>query len=449
MKKLYLALFLAAALYGSYSEKFTIGIGIVLALGALITFGVFKRKSADRIIDAGYTSGKKSFLVIKIFFLVGMISSIWINSGTIPGIVYYGIKFIDPTQFYIFVFIIVSAVAFLLGSSFGTVGTVGIALMAVGKGIGMDPNITGGAILSGAYFGDRTSPVSSSASLVAVLTETELYTNIKNMLKTTVIPFAVSALLYLVIADKNITSVGENPLSGMILKNFSLNFIIFIPILVILVSAVMKISVKISMLLSIISAALIGFLLQGYGLKELLESLIFGFSFKSDTPLRAIMKGGGVVSMWKACLVVFLSCFMAGIIQELKLLNGFDSILLRAKTRTQLFFATLVTSTITSAAGCNQSIAVVMTTEIMKPIYEDKNVTKEEFAVDIENSSVIIPALIPWNIAGLIPAGMIGLTSLEYLKYSFYLYLLPLIVLAVYQIKNMSCLKSGRTEKIA
>lgn len=436
MKKIYLVAFLMASLSLFYIEKFNIGIGIVLVLVSLITFGVFKTKSLDKIIDMGYASGKKSFLVVKIFFLVGMISSIWINSGTIPGIVYYGIKFIEPAHFFILTFLIVSAVAFLLGSSFGTVGTVGIALMAVGKGIGVDPNITGGAILSGAYFGDRTSPVSSSANLVAVLTETELYTNIKNMLKTTAIPYAVTSLFYVMIADKNISSVGENPLSGMILENFTLNWIIFIPVLVILISAILKISVKLSMGISIGAASVIGFFLQGYTLFELAESLVMGFVLKGDTPLKLIIKGGGIISMWKACLIIFLSCFMAGIVQELKLLNGFDALLLKAKTRAQLFMATLVTSVITSAAGCNQAIAVVLTAEIMKPIYETKKVSKDEFAVDIENSSIVIPALIPWNIAGLIPAGMLGLHSLGYLKYSFYMVILPLWILIAYQLKR-------------
>ena len=171
--------------------KSYVGIGINGVLIFLGIIALIKGFKLEEIVENGYLSGKKSLLVIKIFLLVGGISSIWIMSGTIPTVVYQGIRLMNPNYFYLSSFLITSVVAFLLGSAFGTSGTVGIAMIAIGKGLGADLSIVGGTVISGAYFGDRCSPVSSSANLVATLTKTNLYINIKNMLKTGAIPFVL------------------------------------------------------------------------------------------------------------------------------------------------------------------------------------------------------------------------------------------------------------------
>ena len=176
--------------------KSYVGIGINGVLIFLGIIALIKGFKLEEIVENGYLSGKKSLLVIKIFLLVGGISSIWIMSGTIPTVVYQGIRLMNPNYFYLSSFLITSVVAFLLGSAFGTSGTVGIAMIAIGKGLGADLSIVGGTVISGAYFGDRCSPVSSSANLVATLTKTNLYINIKNMLKTGAIPFVLSGILY-------------------------------------------------------------------------------------------------------------------------------------------------------------------------------------------------------------------------------------------------------------
>lgn len=425
-------LFLAATV----TYKFNIGTGIVIALLLISLFSLYRGIPLEKVIESGYRSGRKSFLVIEIFFLVGILSAMWINSGTIPGIVYYGIKFMDPTYFYISAFIITSIVSFLLGSSFGTSGTIGIAMIAVGRGLGVDPYIAGGAIISGAYFGDRCSPVSSSANLVATLTETNLYENIKRMFKTSVIPFVITCIFYSLVTNSFEVSSVENPLAKEIYENFNLNLIIFLPVVLILFAALLKIKVKISIGISIISAFIVGFYIQNYTLVDLIESMTFGFTLNKNIPLSDILKGGGLLSMWKACLIVFTSCCISGIIDELKLLKNFDRILMNLKGKTKLFLSTITVSILTSALGCNQSIAVVMTNEVMKKIYSEKKLSKEELAIDIENTSILIPALIPWNIAGLIPATMMGLDSFRYIPYSFYLYLVPLTILIITYIKN-------------
>ena len=165
---------------------FSIYKGIFIGYPLLISFFIFviislrKGYSITAISKMAYDGGKKSFVVLKIFILIGAITAIWMSSGTVPSIVYYGINLMNPNYFIFYAFIISSLVSFLLGTSLGTVSTVGLALIFMAKSGEVNTSISAGAIIAGAYFGDRCSPMSSSANLIANLTETELFINIKN-----------------------------------------------------------------------------------------------------------------------------------------------------------------------------------------------------------------------------------------------------------------------------
>lgn len=406
-----------------------IGIGVNLVLILLSLLALKKGFSLEEIIDSGFSSGKKAFLVMKIFLLVGAVSSIWIMSGTIPIVVYQGVRLMNPEYFYLSSFLITSVVAFLLGSSFGTAGTVGIAMIAIGKGLGADLSIVGGTVISGAYFGDRCSPVSSSANLVATLTETNLYTNIKNMFKTGSIPFIITGILY-VFCNSNGDKIVKNiSMLELLESNFNLSYLNFLPIGIILFLTLFRTNVKISLSLSILAAIFLSFFIQGYEIIDIFKTLIFGFFFEEKNPLYNILKGGGVISMWKTCMIVFISCCLSGIIQKLQLFNKLESFILKSKNEMGLYIWTMIVSIITGMFGCNQSIAVVMTIDIMKNSYKIKEIAKEKFAIDIENSAIVLSALIPWNLASLVPATVMEMKNFEYLIYSFYVILLPIFTL--------------------
>ncbi|HAE42412.1 MAG TPA: sodium:proton antiporter, partial [Clostridiales bacterium] len=185
-----------------YSIFNGIFLGIPLLLGLFIfIFISWKRGfSIKDIMIMSYIGGKKAFVVLKILVLIGALTAIWMSAGTVPGIVYYGIQFMNPDLFILYAFLISSVVSLLLGTSLGTASTVGLALIVLAKGGNVDTNITAGAIIAGAYFGDRCSPMSSSAHLVANITGTHLYTNIRNMFKSSILPFALSVILYALIS---------------------------------------------------------------------------------------------------------------------------------------------------------------------------------------------------------------------------------------------------------
>lgn len=384
-----------------------------------------------------YTGGKKAFVVLRIFILIGAITAIWMAAGTVPGIVYYGIRFLNPNFFILYAFLISSLVSLLLGTSFGTVSTVGIALIVMAKGGGVDPNIAAGAIIAGAYFGDRCSPMSSSANLVANLTETNLHENIRNMFATSVIPFVLSVILYTIVSFKEPLNFVGSSIDSDIINIFNISWVVLLPAVIIIILSVFKVNVKVSMLFSILVAAIISVALQQYRLIAILKYMLLGFHLDSASPLYPIIRGGGIFSMWKASLVVFVSCSLAGIFNGTSMLQSLENILMKARTRGELFSYTTIVSALTAAFGCNQSISIVLTSQLMANTYKEKKVDAYKLAIDLENTSIVIAALIPWNIAALVPTTTLNVSSISYIPYAFYLYLIPIVNLIYFKISEI------------
>ena len=220
------------------------GINILypLLIGLIIFITVaYKRGYKPKEIIGMILKGiRKSMLIISIMMLIGAIMSVWRASGTVAYVVYYGIRFVDPNLFILYAFLLSCVVSFLLGTSFGTVGTIGTILMVMVKGGDININIVAGAIMSGIYFGDRCSPMSSSANLVSVLTETGLYTNIKNMFRTTAVPFLIASIIYGVLSFQNPLQLGENRIIEGIVQTYNLNWVVSLPAIIILVLAFFK-----------------------------------------------------------------------------------------------------------------------------------------------------------------------------------------------------------------
>lgn len=412
-------------LFGVYKGIY-IGYPLTAGIILFIIVGIRKGFKIKELLAMAYKGGKKAFIVIKIFVLIGGITGIWMASGTVPAMVYYGMKFLKPNLFILSAFLISSIVSFLIGTSFGTVGTAGVALIVVAKGGGANLAVTAGAIIAGIYFGDRCSPMSSSASLVATLTDTELYTNIKKMFKTSIIPFSVAVIIYTILSNKYPLNATESSIITDISSSFNIGIIVLIPAAVILILSFLKINVKTSILISIIVALFISALVQGNGFINSIKYVILGYSMEGDNPLKSIIKGGGVISMLKSSLVVFISSAFAGIFEGTSMLKYIDKFIDKAKTRGGLFFASIVTSFFTAAFGCSQTLAVILTHMLLKDAYEKNGIDKYELASDLENTAIVISAFIPWNIALLVPLTTLGVGP-KAIVYSFYLYLIPLL----------------------
>jgi NhaC family Na+:H+ antiporter len=413
-------------LLSSVIKGYFIAYPLLLTLGILGGFLTWKGASLKALIQMGIASSRKSFSVLSILLLIGATTAVWMAAGTVPALVYYGVKLIHPQWFILATFVLTSFVSLLLGTSFGTVSTIGIALMIMANGSDVNPHLIAGAIIAGAYFGDRCSPMSSSANLVAAVTQTQLYTNIHSMWKTSLLPLTVALLGYSILSWFHPVHLANPIFLDEFTRLFKIDAIDLLPAVTIMGLALLQIEVKRSMLASMGMAAAIALLHQHYPLVDLLRTLIFGFHLQEASPLQAILLGGGILSMVKVSIVVVISTALAGILAGSSILQRLEQRIDRLHTRNQCFLSTCLIGIGSAAFGCTQTIAILLTQQLMQNSYQVRANGNAKLALDLENTVVVIAPLIPWNIAGLIPASILN-TDAGFIPFALYLYLLPLL----------------------
>lgn len=427
------------------------GIDILVALTlVLCIFLILSMKMGLTLMESvkvAFKGGKKSFIVLQIFVLIGAIISLWMVSGTVPAVVYYGIKLISPSYFIISAFLLSSLVSLLIGTSFGTIGTVGISLMVMARAGDANLFAVAGAILSGAYFGDRCSPMSSSANLVANITETELYRNIRNMIKSSIIPLILTCIIYTFLSLRHPLDYSNSNIIIEIVNYFDVSIMVLSPAFIIMVLSLLKVKVKTSMYISMATASLIAFFIQDYKIIDITKTLIWGFKLQENNPLFHIIKGGGVLSMVKLSLIVFMSSALNGIFEGANMLEFIQEPINKIKRKDLLFLVTIVVSIVSAMVGCTQVLAVMLTNMTMKGSYEKNCIDKYNLAMDLENTAIVIAPLIPWNVAVLVP-----LTNLQVgpkaILFSFYCILVPIVNLIILYFKSKVHIKSVINSKI-
>ena len=367
---------------------------------------------------------KVSFVVFQVLVLIGALTGSWMSSGTVGALVYYGVTYLNPTFFALYAFLICSFISFLLGSSFGTIGTIGIALIVIARSGGGNIPLIAGAIISGAYVGDRNSPMSSSALLVSTITETDIFTNITNMFKSSLVPFVIASVGFAGLSLIYPLNFKESSITFDILSTYSINFITLIPALIIILSVRFKIKVKKAIMLSLISAGIISVFIQGSSPYDFIRHIIFGYSLDPQNPLATIISGGGMISMVKIITVIIISSSIASIIEVIKVTEIINKFTHKAKGDRAVFLYTTIISFFSAAFGCTQVIAVMLTHLLGKDMYRKNEISNEILALNIENTAIVIAPLIPWNIAVLAPLLLLEAPTISII-YALYLYILP------------------------
>ncbi|MCL2496861.1 MAG: Na+/H+ antiporter NhaC family protein, partial [Clostridiales bacterium] len=240
-----------------------IGFPLLLGYAYFTAFSLIKGRSIAQIYAVSKEGAKKAFIIIPVLLLIGCVVASWMASGTVGALVYYSLSLISPYLFILFAFLLPSLISMLLGTSFGTVGTIGVILMVLARGGGVDPYITAGAIISGSFVGDRCSPMASLMYLLSSVTETDVQANIKMLVKTTLLPFALAAALFLLVSLSHPLLAGQSTLRQDISDNFRIGFLSFLPAIIIITLAALKLNVKISLLASAVCAALLAVYTQG------------------------------------------------------------------------------------------------------------------------------------------------------------------------------------------
>ena len=416
--------------------KISVVYALIIGYIIFIIYGLIKGYKLKVLIKKSFEGIMTVKNILLVFILIGMITALWRASGTIAFIVYMGSKLISPAILILLTFLLCSILSLLIGTSLGTAATMGVICFSIGKAMGVNPYYVGGAVLSGIYFGDRCSPMSTSALLIAELTKTNLYTNIKLMIKTSVIPFIVTCLFYLLLGFKSTVSNISVDVTEIFKQNYNLNIVVIIPAILIIILSILKINVKKTMLISIVVSFIIAMFIQKESVVSLIKYCIFGYN-NSNQELNLMMKGGGILSMVNVSLIVGISSSYSGIFKETKMLVSLKKHLKDFSKKTSSYFVIFLSSIISGAIACNQSLGTILTNELCGELVE-----KQKMAIILENTVILLVGLIPWNIAMDVPLKTLDVGIMSGL-FAFYLYFLPLwnlfvgIIKEKYKIKNL------------
>ncbi|MBR5265049.1 MAG: Na+/H+ antiporter NhaC family protein [Clostridia bacterium] len=368
---------------------------------------------------------KTAFIVIQIFIFIGLITGAWRICGTIPFFVYWGTKLIAPSLFILCAFLITCFMALILGSSFGTAGTIGVVMMILARSGGVSVPMTAGAVLAGAFWGDRCSPISSSANLVAAITSTDLMKNIRNMLRSSAVPMILTCIFYGILSVFNPLTSSQSNIASEISANYNLNFIVFLPAVIILILPFFKCKIKVSMAISIVLACGIAVFMQGASIIDVLGSLLLGYKPDFVGEFADIIAGGGLISMFKAAMIVLTASTYSGIIEKIGIFDALEKLIMKNMARLGKFTTAAVVSIVMSMISCNQTLAIMLTEQVMRKPNAEMKIDKYDTALDLEDSAVVTATLIPWNIASAVPLSVIGAPAYSVI-FGFYLYALPL-----------------------
>lgn len=419
-----------AMLITGHSMVWALLAGLVMFAG----LGLVKLKKSDEALGIGqgirelalhsWGSIKESLIVIEVMLIIGFITAAWRVSGTITVFVYYGMKLIVPPLFLVIAFLLSCLLSYALGTSFGVAGTVGVIFMALARSGGVDPVITAGVLMSGIYFGDRGSPVSSSANMVAGITKTNILENVRIMMKTAILPFIITLAAYTALSVANpISSVDGGVLSAFE-SEFTLSFWSFVPAAIMLALPLLKVGIIASIGVSVAASVAVAVLVEKVSLFSVIKILFLGFH-SSGEGLAAILDGGGFVSMLEISAILAISCAYSGIFNRTDMLKSLLDVIEKGCRKTGRYAVTVIISLISCVVFCNQTIATLMCNDLLTRPYLNTGGSRQELAIDMENTVILIVGLIPWCIACSVPLTFFN-AGIDSLPWAIYLYIVPI-----------------------
>ena len=403
------------------------GLSVAWALlGGLLLFWALGRRQGfthRQLWEMAWKKCQKSLIVVEVIFLIGIITGLWRVGGTIPYCIVAGVRLVTPELFLVVAFLLCVALSYVLGTSYGVSSTMGVILMALARSGGVDPTLAAGVILSGVYFGDRCSPASSAASLVAAVTDTDLYRNVRQMLRTGLLPTLLTLGAYAILSWRNPLARVDQGVLDALEGGFSLSWLALLPAAVMFLLPLFKVPIKWAMAGSIAVSAALAVAVQGFTPGQVLLAAWEGYH-PADRALDAVLGGGGITSMMVSYVIVLLTGLYSG---SLEGTGDLEPLQHKAETmaeRIGAFPAMIVVSALVAMVLCNQAVTSILSEQLLRRRYDDR----EELAMDIENSGILIAGLVPWSIACSIPLTMLG-ASYGAVGYALLLWLIPLCYL--------------------
>jgi NhaC family Na+:H+ antiporter len=357
---------------------------------------------------------------ILIMLTVGVLIGSWMASGTIPMVIYYGLNLISPQFFLVTACLVCSITALTTGTSWGTIGTVGVAFVGIAMGMGIPLGLAAGAIVAGAYFGDKMSPFSDIPNLAAVTAGANLFDHIKHMMWSAVPGWLLSLAVYFAVGLKYEAGTVASPSTQLILdtlrKNFRFNLLLLLPMLIVFFLAFAKKPTIPGMLLSSLAAAALAVVFQKESIVRIAEAVNSGYPAATGVEaVDRLLARGGLMSMMETQLVAFTAFSFGGIMQRTGMLRVvLDRIMRVARKVGSLTAVTIGTGVVTALVTGSSYLSVIIPGELLGPAFKDKGLAAKNLSRLIDECGGIIVPLIPWSMAGVYIAGALGVPVLSY-----------------------------------
>lgn len=395
-----------------------------------------------------------------ILWSVGFLIGAWMFSGTVPMIIYYGVQIVNPKFLLVTAFLITAIVSTVTGTSWGSAGTIGVALMGIAGGLGVSLPATAGAIVAGAYFGDKISPLSDTTNLAPIAAGSELYEHIKHMLYTTIPAALISIVIYL-FAGLNATGQVATPEKVTMLLTqldsmFNWNIILILPVLLIIIGSVRKWPSIPTMLGTSIFSIVLGVLIQGFTLKNGLTSLVKGFNINMTgfegtvmPDVIRLINRGGVVSVTGTTVLVFCAMGFAGIISVSGMLDVvLGEILSRVKTTAGIITSTILSCFTMAFVTGSSYLTILIPGELFQDTYIRRGLHPKNLSRTLEDSGTVLVPLVPWSAAGAYMTATLGVSTFEYAPWAILNYL-GIIVAIILAFTGFGIAKLSLEEKTA
>lgn len=415
---------------------FIIGLGtvphipIMLGIFLLVAYGLVK-KIPFNALESGMIAGAKSGMgAVFLFLLIGVLISSWMISGTIPVLINTGFSFIGGTWFYGIVFAITAIIGVSLGSSLTTTATIGVAFIGMGSVIDASMAITAGAIVSGAFFGDKMSPLSDTTNLASTIVQVDLFDHIKHMSLTTIPAFIISFILFIILSPKkSIPLQAVNEYQAALEATNLMHWASWLPLIVLVFCTIFRVSAFIALALSSSLATLIASMTSGLTWSNIWTVWFEGYTAATDfEPVNELLTKGGVNSMLFTVSLVILALgfggllFVTGIVPSI--LNAFQEKLKKVRS--------IIISTAATAIGVNvligeQYLSIMLTGETFKGIYQRAGLSNKALSRTLEDAGTVINPLVPWSVCGVFIADVLSVPVLTYLPFAFFCLLSPII----------------------
>ena len=406
--------------------------------------GLSEKIKISFVIKKIFSSIKSISTPIIILLLVGALAGSWKVSGIIPAMVYYGLNLVDPAVFLPLSLVVSTLVSLTTGSSYTTSATVGIALVAVGVAFNIPSGMTAGAVISGAYFGDKMSPLSDTTNLAPAMAGTDLYSHIKYMTYTTFPTYAITLAVFIILSfNMEVGSTGEmsdiRSLSDTILEDFHISPLLFLIPAVVIILAFLKVRPVIALSFGILGAIIFSIIFQNNILESIdpSKSTSILLSIFTDTSIpteneriiRLYDSGGMKGMLWTIYLTISAMIF-GGSMDGIGALKKITNYLLnKAESIFGLFASTAASCLGINIVASDQYLAIVIPGKMFKDAYEEKNLSAVNLSRTLEDTGTVTSALIPWNTCGAYHHGVLGVSVADYFIYAIFNWLSPITTL--------------------